>query len=162
MLLLAFFLGVITTITFAQEDCKICGTWSGNFKAWKERYNEDVDNKLIVRIRKWDDTYTVRVKEIDIRSGDIFYWRTCTVTSSNENSISFYIAEPMTWDEQFNVYYTYTSYYTIIYSNGVLLYNQDSYKIVDYDINKMFLKTTNWPGKKQYSNVSMYKDDEDW
>lgn len=77
---------------FAQDDCKMCGTWTGNFKAYTERYNEVVDNKIVIRVQKYGDTYAVRVKEIDVQSGDVFYWRTCTVTSHTENNISFFIS----------------------------------------------------------------------
>lgn len=152
----------LTSLSYAQDDSKMCGTWTGNFKAWTERYHEEADNKIVVRIRKTDDTYTVRVKEVDIRSGEVFYWRPCTVTSSTESAISFYIAEPMKWDEQDHCYYTYTSYYTLTYSKGVLYYNQDSYTIHEYDNNKRSIGTMKEPGKDCYNNIPMYNDDEDW
>lgn len=144
---------------FAQDDCKMCGTWTGNFKAYTERYNEVVDNKIVIRVQKYGDTYAVRVKEIDVQSGDVFYWRTCTVTSHTDNNISFFISEPMKWDEQDYSYYTYTSYYTLTYSNGILYYNQNSYVIDEYDKDKKHLGTMNEPGKDCYHNIPTYHDD---
>lgn len=150
------------SVAFAQVDCKMCGTWTGIFKAFTERYNDVADNKIVVRVRKNDDSYSVRVKEIDVRSGDVFYWRACTVTSYTEGSISFYIEEPMRWDEQDNGYYTYTSYYTLTYSKGTLIYNQDSYTIIDYDKNKRRIGAMYEPGKDCYHHIPLYKDDDDW
>ena len=148
--------------SFSQTDCKMCGTWIGNFKVWTERHHEETDYKIIVRVQKKDSSYTLRVKEYDIRSGEVFYWRPCTITSCSENEITFYIAEPMKWDVIDQSYFTYTSYYTLTYSKGLLYYNQDSYTIHEYDNNKRHMGTMNEPGKDCYNNIPMYNDDKNW
>ena len=81
-------LSLITPV-FAQENCDLCGTWTtvvhiGNGIA--------INNKIYVRINKYGDSYSVRVKEFytyEDGSTKTYYWQDCVGVNVSENSIQW-------------------------------------------------------------------------
>lgn len=73
----------------SAQDCPICGEWTSTFPVGM---GEVTANRLHVLIRKAGDKYYVNVKTMRLLENggeDPYYWNDCTVTQSNENSISW-------------------------------------------------------------------------
>lgn len=73
----------------SAQDSPLCGEWTVTYGI---NVGEVVANRLHVLIRKTGDKYYVNVKTMRILENggeDPYYWHDCTVTQSNEYSISW-------------------------------------------------------------------------
>lgn len=80
---------LVTGISVFAQDSPLCGEWTVTYGI---NVGEVVANRLHVLIRKAGDKYYVNVKTMRILENggeDPHYWHDCTVTQSNEYSISW-------------------------------------------------------------------------
>lgn len=155
---------------FAQDDCKMCGTWIGTYSFPLPDPDPDGDivnenYKMFVRVKQYGNNYSIRVKTFPIKETDnIKYWNDCEVTAVSEDVISFssFVRDSYDWsnsDRKNGRVISKTSYWnicTLTYSNNKLILSQHLHTEY-YDQNGTLIGTHNNP----LSSISLYQDD-DW
>ncbi len=156
---------------FAQDDCKMCGTWTGAYTLPVPAPNPGggfvYENfKMIVRVKQYGNNFTVRVKTFPIKETDnIEYWNDCDVTKISEENLSFssFVSDSFDWtisDRKNGCVISRASYWKICkltYHNGRLVLTQ-YLNAKYYDRNGLLIGTHDNPS----SSVSLYQDDDDW
>lgn len=161
----------LSALSFAQENCKLCGTWIGTFTLPVPDPDPDGDIanetfKMYIRVRQHGNNYSVRVKTFPIKETDnIKYWNNCEVTSISEESITFssFVRDCYDWsnsDRKNGRVIHKTSYWnicTLTYHSVKLVLSQHLHTKY-YDKNGTLIGTHNNPS----SYISLYQDNDDW
>lgn len=161
MLLFSF-----STLTIAQNDCEMCGTWTASTNVGN---NDENVRKTTIRIKKNKDYYTVRVKDFyTYSSGGTLndYWNDCTQISVAGNTISWqsYSHREDDWSNSDRI-------------NGKMIIFAKYYKICEATVNGDVLylrlgiigdyygrngEIIGHYGDGYTSQITLYKEDEDW
>ena len=167
LLFLILFCSTSIASVFAQE-CPMCGDWVGVFDY--PRYDKSKDRlvsaqkKMVIRIRKNDDQYSVRIKTRYVDSpGEYVYWTDWKLHQAYENKIV------LKWDvgKSDNGGYGYGSfaysidvvYATIEYRNGTLLFDGGTAYAKYYDKNGNLIEKNTYQFEEP---LTLYKEDDDW
>lgn len=174
-LLIAFMLGIMTTICFAQEQDPWVGEWTSEAYTdmdW-ERSPRDSDGsfesikytsfKKILKITKHGDTYMVRSKTIKVDDPSyVSYGLPMTVYSLEGNTMelrSYLEKEPFKVNGEVDEYSDITYYYNLTNVDGVLYYHFYKYYSVNYnrymrykDENDYYVPSTNPSSKLRFFN----------
>lgn len=155
------------TTTLAQNDCKMCGDWIGT-KAAPSSPRGDMTvhtTKTFVRIKKYEDNYTVRVKNYAIDDpSDIRYWNDCKITSTSANSISFisFVDDEYDWTDTYKkgIKVHKASYHVIgnlTYSEGIVSFSYHMH-VSYYNKSNELLDSEDC----YYTEIKLYKNEDDW
>lgn len=161
-----FLLAFLHSILVNAQECDLCGTWTASTNVGN---NDENTRKTTIRIKKNRNYYTVRVKDFyTYANGGTLndYWNDCTQISVVGNTISWqsYSHQDDDWSNSDRI-------------NGKMIISAKYYKIceatVDGDV--LFLR---WGiigdyygrngeiighyGNGYTSQITLYKDDEDW
>ena len=146
-------------VALIAQESPLCGDWTGNY--YLKVGSMGANMKRFIRIKKYGDNYTVRMKEINLDLNRTTY-SDCVVTSSDDNSISFYEDYPKEYENDDSKWVASEgkNYWSVQLVDGVLkLRNHGNYtKLFDKNNNT---KEINMPPQTS-SNMNLYKDDSDW
>ena len=147
--------------SFAQSDCKMCGTWLGMYKVTSGYGIEDV--KLFVRITKHGGKYRVRVKRVFLENGYTDYFRQCSITQTTNNSISFFNDfSNHEYDEDNHSYMSVRVYYSIVYDNESLMFSEISGYYETWNENNVYKGKIIMSPNSNMQNIVLYKENDDW
>ena len=166
----------LTTLSFAQDDCKMCGDWVGVYNGTKLHPTEDrlipADYKLYVRIKNIEDNITVRLKcQLADNSAAAWYMNEWKVSEYSENRIV------LVWDggDDDNdgdgwgiikgekcAYRRDVIYASLELTKGVLYFDGGTNYGTYYDDSGNKIDSFHFEASIPARKVTLYKDDDDW
>ncbi len=164
LLLLVLLCSAHVVLCFAQSDCEICGTWSGVYNQPSIKMGDNpISMQLFIRIRKNGQRFQVQIKEVSKSTGKIYYHPTCNIISANDNFISWHEDGPIDFCTASNeTYYSVHNFFEAHLLNGSLFISQTRCILKYYDSNKNYLYEKETPPYKWMTNITTYKDDDNW
>lgn len=169
VILLAFLLGM-ALIPLRAQDCKMCGDWIGTYTISIPDPDPDggmIDEnvKMYVRIKRYGDDMSVRVKTHPVKDPNNLRYFDCSITNTTNNSISFtaFVGDDYDWDNTDK-------------KNGRIIYKASYYWVclITYYSGKMVLsrhfradyydKYNSWIDAHDagYETITLYQEDDDW
>lgn len=122
-----------------------------------------IDYKLIIRITKNSDKYTVRAKIIKVKDpSDVTYQSAYTVTRVTENAIwleQYEKKRPFRINGQVDSYSDITRYTKLTLNNGILHYSYYKIHFVDYDRNMIPTNEGFDDRTPKWSELDLFNDD---
>ena len=173
ILLFVFLLGIMTVTCFAQDNCKMCGTWIGK---WNEKIlNKDSDEleltqlKKIIRIDKYGEEYNIRIKIENPRIDHTHYEDDdITILYADDNSVRFKLTsdyEPDYVNHIITGYSIVERFYELYYKNGYVHLKRYAQIQYDYDMHKNFIRK--WDAQELAGtgfgdDIDMYNEKDNW
>ncbi len=146
---------LICTANIVAQECNLCGTWSGTYT-----FPYIGQKKIVLRINKGNTKYRIRVKESNIEGGDTYYYNNCIITSFSENYIKWYVETPMEYDGELNQYIQARMYFSVYFSDGVLLYSDEGRYTDYYNRSKQHIDRIDFPSPPYLRNVELFNEEE--
>ena len=158
LLLVAILLSSLTFVS-AQEQDPWVGDWTSesfsdiDWEASKAKKDADApliytNYRLIIRITKNGDTYSIRGKRIKVKDRDYSYYLPhLTITEIEGNKMwinAFQSKEPFRVNGEIEEYEDITWYFRLTLENGGLHYAFYRIKCVSYDRNMRYIDTKDW------------------
>lgn len=162
----------LSALSFAQENCKLCGTWIGSWTGTQintetEQYDYGTW-KIYIRINKYGDNYKIRIKKEFPDHGWTRYVNDdCTILDVDANSIHFKLTSSLLYSLVNNVV-TYSNeerYYSLVYLDGYAHLTLNAVIGYEYDRNRRFIKKYNglpYKVKTPEDDIDLFKDEENW
>ena len=164
------------SMTYSQEDCKMCGDWIGIFEGTKPHPTEDrlipADYKLYIRIKKIDTNLIVRIKySLADNSTGFSYMNEWKVFDFSEKKIT------LKWDSGIDdnagqgwgikngkkcAYRRDVICASIELQQGVLYFDGGQNNVTWYDSNNNIISANAFPNNIPAKNVTLYKEENDW
>ena len=172
-LLLSLLLGIMTATCFAQEDCKMCGTWIG--KWYGQQFNNDTDEwdygywHKYIRIDKYGDEYKIRIKlEFPNHNYTSYESDDCTIISTSDNLIRFKLTSkllPDYYNDNITGYGNMERFYELYYKNGYVHLKRYAQIQYNYDRHKNFIRE--WDAQEMAEtgfgdDIDMYNEKDNW
>lgn len=160
---------------FAQDDCKLCGTWIGQ---WTDLLITDPNTdeytpgtcKMYVQVKKYGQEYKIRIKYEYPSIDHVRYENDeCSILDIAENSIHFKLTSSLLpnvgADDIITGYSNMERYYSLVYHNGYTHLTLNSQIQYEYDRRRVFRRK--WDGltvkvKTPDDDIDLFKDEEDW
>ena len=173
-LLFTIMLSILSSTTaIAQEQDPWVGTWtSESYRGWDWDDDSDdpvyTDYKLVIRITKNGEEYSVRAKTIMVKNPNrTLYHNPLTLQRMTENTIwleSYVKKSPFTVDygtgPYIKSYFDYTYFYKITLENGTLHYSHYKVYSIEYDRNMNYKsEDTMNVSDMRGNNLDLFNDD---
>lgn len=167
---------ILTTLSYAQDDCKMCGDWVGVYTGTKIHPTEDrlipADYKLYVRISIIENNISIRLKyQIVDNSFAAVYMNEWTVSDHSEDRIFLMLDsgnddnEGGGWGLKNGKYCAYRRdviHASLELKNGILFFYGGTNYITWYDKNGNVIDTSHHDAIYPTRKVTLFKGGDDW